>query len=185
LLRPLIQRRWAAMVAQLNGLEESQLDAFLFGADRVQTARVRVGLWEIQERRCFYCDARVTEPVRAQVDHFIPWSRYPDDGLDNLVVADVACNGAKSSSLAASHHVARWARRFANDSAERRQIDALARETAWDRDRGRSLGVARGIYWRLPDEARLWLRRKEFVALDRPVLAQALGLPDVPDATPR
>ena len=58
LLRPLIQRRWAAMVAQLNGLEESQLDVFLFGADRVSTAKVRAGLWELQDRRCFYCDLR-------------------------------------------------------------------------------------------------------------------------------
>ena len=56
LLRPLIQRRWAAMVAQLNRLEESQLEVFLFGADRTQTARIRAGLWEIQGRRCFYCD---------------------------------------------------------------------------------------------------------------------------------
>ena len=31
LLRPLIQRRWAAMVAQLNRLEESQLELFLSG----------------------------------------------------------------------------------------------------------------------------------------------------------
>ena len=63
LLRPLIQRRWAAMVAQLNRLEESQLEVFLFGADRTQTAKIRAGLWEIQGRRCFYCDARIAGPV--------------------------------------------------------------------------------------------------------------------------
>jgi hypothetical protein len=166
------------MVAHLNELEESQLDAFLFGADRVQTAKVRVGLWEIQERRCFYCDARVSEPVRAQVDHFVPWARYPDDGLDNLVIADVACNQAKGSSLAASRHVARWAQRFVTSSSQRRQLDTLAHDAAWQCDRGRSLGVARGIYWRLPGQARLWLRRKEFVALDRPTLEQALGVSD-------
>jgi len=32
--------------------------------------------------------------------------------FDNLVLADVACNGFKSRSLAAADHVARWARRF-------------------------------------------------------------------------
>jgi hypothetical protein len=101
------------------------------------------------------------------------------------VVADVACNGAKSNSLAASRHVARWAQRFVNDSSDHRQVDALARETTWDRDRGRSLGVARGIYWRLPDAARLWLRRNEFVNLDRPMLELALGVPDVLDVTTR
>lgn len=174
LLRPLIQRRWAAMVAQLNRLQESQLDAFLFGADRIQTLRVRAGLWEIQERRCFYCDARVSEPTGAHVDHFIPWSRYPDNGLDNLVVTDVRCNGFKSSSLPAADHVARWARRFAVGAPERQQIAMLAERTAWERHDRRSVGVARSIYWHLPDDARLWLRRREFVAPDRPTLEAIL-----------
>ena len=118
LLRPLIQRRWAAMVAQLNRLEESLLEMFLFGADRTPTAKLRAGLWEIQERRCFYCDARIGEPAQAEVDHFVPWSRYPDDALDNFVVADNRCNGFKSGSLAAAEHLERWARRFADGSRE-------------------------------------------------------------------
>ena len=126
LLRPLIQRRWAAMVAQLNRLEESQLEMFLFGADRTQTAKIRAGLWEIQGRRCFYCDARIAEPVRGQVDHFVPWSRYPDDTLDNFVVADKSCNGFKSSSLAAADHLTRWTRRFADGSSEYAQLSDLA-----------------------------------------------------------
>ena len=28
------------------------------------------------------------------MDHFIPWARYPDDGIENLVLADAGCNGA-------------------------------------------------------------------------------------------
>jgi hypothetical protein len=48
LLRPLIQRRWAVMVEQLDRIREAQLDAFLFGADRTQTAKIRAGLWEIK-----------------------------------------------------------------------------------------------------------------------------------------
>jgi 5-methylcytosine-specific restriction endonuclease McrA len=112
LLRPLIQRRWAAMVAQLNRLEESQLEMFLFGADRTRTAKIRAGLWEIQGRRCFYCEARIADPVSGQVDHFVPWSRYPDNTVDNFVVADKRCNGFKSSSLAAADHLSRWTRRF-------------------------------------------------------------------------
>lgn len=183
-LRPLVQRRWAAMVAQLNQLEESQLDAFLFGADRAQTAKIRAGLWEIQDARCFYCEARVGDPAAAHVDHFIPWARYPDDGLENLVVANVACNGYKSSSLAAAHHVARWARRFAADAPERTQLVALAERTAWERRDRRTLGVARAIYHRLPDDARLWLRRREFVTPDRPVIAAALAVGDPGAADP-
>lgn len=101
LLRPLIQRRWAAMVAQLNRLEESQLEVFLFGADRAQTTKVRAGLWELQDRRCFYCDTRVSDPARAHVDHFVPWSRYPDDGKEFVAPDPVAI----ATALAASHGV--------------------------------------------------------------------------------
>jgi hypothetical protein len=176
LLRPLIQRRWAAMVAQLNELQESQLDAFLFGADRTRTAKIRSGLWEIQGRRCFYCEAAVREPRLAHVDHFIPWSRCSDDGLDNFVVADVKCNAFKAGSLAASTHLARWARRFACDSTDRVQLTALADRTPWERHDQRSLGVARAIYGLLQDDALLWLRQKKFVPPDRPAIDVALAV---------
>jgi 5-methylcytosine-specific restriction endonuclease McrA len=176
LLRPLIQRRWAAMVALLNRLEESQLELFLFGTDRTQTARIRAGLWEIQRRRCFYCDNRVKELAEGQVDHFVPWSRYPDDGLDNFVVTDKRCNAFKSSSLAAAEHLARWARRFAEDSSEYAQIADLARRTSWDRHTAQTHSVARAIYLRLPNDARLWLRRKEFIAPDLVTIRTALSV---------
>jgi 5-methylcytosine-specific restriction endonuclease McrA len=175
LLRPLIQRRWATMVAQLNRLEESQLEMFLFGADRTRTAKIRVGLWEIQGRRCFYCDARIAEPARGQVDHFVPWCRYPDDTLDNFVVADNPCNGFKSSSLAAAEHLARWARRFVDRSGEHVQLADLAQRSMWDRRPDRSLNVARAIYLRLPDDARLWLRGKDFVPPDSSMIGAALN----------
>jgi 5-methylcytosine-specific restriction endonuclease McrA len=175
LLRPLIQRRWAAMVAHLNRLEESQLDVFLFGADRTQTARIRAGLWEIQERRCFYCHDRVPEPAQGQVDHFVPWSRHQDDGLDNLVVADKRCNGFKSSSLAAAEHVVHWARRFNESSPEYARFTALAEQKAWDREPVRSLSVARAIYQRLPEDARLWLCGKQFIAPDPGTIGRALS----------
>jgi 5-methylcytosine-specific restriction endonuclease McrA len=174
LLRPLIQRRWAAMVAQLNRLEESQLEAFLFGADRTQTAKIRAGLWEIQARRCFYCDSRLQEPALSEVDHFVPWARYPDDGLDNLVVADKTCNGFKSSSLAAAEHLTHWARRFVDGSSEYAQIADLAQRASWDRHTDRSLSVARAIYLRLPNDARLWLRGKEFIVPDQRMIGTAL-----------
>jgi 5-methylcytosine-specific restriction endonuclease McrA len=174
LLRPLIQRRWAAMVAQLNRLEESQLEAFLFGAHRIVTTKIRAGIWEIQNRRCFYCDQSVREPIQGEVDHFVPWARYPDDSLDNLVVADKRCNGFKSSSLPAAEHVTRWARRFDEHSTEHTQLGGLAEHASWDRHAMRSRSVARAIYLRLPEDARLWLRDREFVAPNLVVLGEAL-----------
>jgi 5-methylcytosine-specific restriction endonuclease McrA len=176
LLRPLIQRRWAAMVAQVNRLAESQLEMFLFGTDRTRTAKIRAGLWEIQGCRCFYCGGRITEPVRGQVDHFVPWSRYPDDTLDNFVVTDNICNAAKSNSLAAADHLTRWTRRFVKGSGEYAQFADLAQHTTWDRHADRNLNVARAIYLRLPDDARLWLRGKEFVPPDSMTIGSALSV---------
>ena len=91
-----------------------------------------------------------------------PWSRYPDDTLDNFVVADKSCNGFKSSSLAAADHLTRWTRRFGRARASTPSC-LISRQATWDRQPDRSLNVARAIYLRLPDDARLWLRGKEFV----------------------
>jgi hypothetical protein len=170
------------MVAQLNDLEESRLETFLFGADRSQTGKIRAGLWEIQGRRCFYCDVPIADPAGSHVDHFVPWSRYSADTLDNFVVADRSCNGFKSSSLAAAEHLSRWTRRFAGGSSECAQLSDLAQRARWDREPSRSLNVARAIYLRLPDDARLWLRRKEFVAANANLIGVALAAsPPSPD----
>lgn len=178
LLRPLIQRQWAAMVARLNALEESQLDSYLFGASRIVTARVRAGLWELQAGRCFYCDRLVNEPARGHVDHFVPWSRYPDDSLDNFVFADERCNGDKSASLAASVHLERWSRRLRSTTPEFSTLQDLASQARWERNAKRSLNVARGIYLRLPDDARLWLQAREYTNPERAAIEQALWDPD-------
>ena len=45
---------------------------------------------------------------------------------------------------------------------------------AWERIPDRSRSVARGIYLRLPADARLWLRGKEFVTPDRAMIEAAL-----------
>jgi len=45
-----------------------------------------------------------------QVDHFVPWSRYPTDDGHNLVLDHERCNAAKSDFLAAEHHLAKWVR---------------------------------------------------------------------------
>ena len=51
----------------------------------------------------------------------------------------------------------------------------LARLTTSDRHAARSLGVARAIYLRLPDDARLWLRGMEFIAPDLVTIGTALS----------
>jgi hypothetical protein len=131
---------------------------------------VRGDLRELQEGRCFYCAGRLVAGY--EVDHFVPWSRHPDDGLENLVAADRRCNGAKRDHLAAAEHVERWVRRAAARKAELGEIAARAR---WERDPERSLAVARSIYLRLPVEARLWQVDQALVRVERPRRVRAFA----------
>jgi len=170
LLRPLIHRAWAAMVAQLNGLDESRLERFLFGADRASLAALRPDLGDLQDRRCFYCEGRLTE--RSEVDHFIPWARYPDNGIENLVVADQRCNASKRDFLAGVEHVTKWRARNSD------RADALARAAAsrtWERHPHETLGVARSLYLRLARGTPLWSTRGSFDAADPSDLRNALA----------
>jgi HNH endonuclease len=75
----------------------------LFGAMRVSLDKVRQPLREFQENRCFYCETPIRGP--AEVDHFIPWARHPDDGIGNLVAADARCNNDKRDFVASTEHL--------------------------------------------------------------------------------
>jgi hypothetical protein len=160
LLRPLIHREWLRMVARINKLEISELERFLFGTDRIGTARLRHELVDLQGSRCFYCAGRVSSG--AEIDHFIPWARYPDNGIDNLVAAHGRCNREKRDFLAAADHVGKWLERMAPGSGGDAHLRALAKEQRWERHPERTLGVARGLYLRLPPRTMLWKSGSEF-----------------------
>ena len=164
-----MQQSWAAKVGTLNQLDESRLSDFLFGIDRTPLDAIRPALLELQSGACFYC----RKPIRgtAHVDHFIPWSRHPDDSLLNLVAADSACNGAKSDFVAASRHLERWHHRAASD---RHTLHQVADTQAWTAS-DRILGVARAIYLGLPRDGRLWLDKRDFEVVDRERMAAILG----------
>lgn len=161
LIRPLVQRKWAALVAQFNDFPEAELERFLFGARREAIAHLAAPLRELQADACFYCGARLGDG--AQVDHFVPWSRHPDDALDNLVAAHSRCNARKSDHLAAAEHVEEWMSRMQRRSAD---LEAVSDEARWPREPQRTLGVARSIYLRLPTGARLWQLDRHFVPVD-------------------
>jgi len=63
----------------------------------------------LQHGRCFYCRRDLHRSV--EVDHFVPWSRYPHDLAHNFVLAHRGCNGAKSDFLAWDEHLANWVQR--------------------------------------------------------------------------
>jgi len=166
-LRPLVQQQWLAKVRALNDLDESRLEEFLFGTDRARLTALQRPLKRLQEGRCFYCDAAFTGPP--QVDHFLPWSRYPDDGLDNLVLAHAGCNAKKLHFLADLDFASAWEVR---SRARSDALDAIATEVAWPRDRRRTFGIVAGVYRGLPDGVRLWaggdrFRRVELADLPR------------------
>jgi 5-methylcytosine-specific restriction endonuclease McrA len=173
LLRPLVCREWATLVARLNRqvLDDPELDDFLFGAERSSLSRVKKPLHELQGGHCFYCEARLS--ADSHVDHFIPWARYPDNGLANLVVAHARCNGEKRDHLAAAGHVARWAQR---PRTYVQNLEEISREAGWPVQRETTLAVARSIYLRLPGEARLWRIGDEFESADRDALVSAFDL---------
>ncbi|HEY3352046.1 MAG TPA: HNH endonuclease domain-containing protein [Polyangia bacterium] len=160
-VRPLVHREWAAMVSRMNDLPESQLEDFLFGVSRRSLQAVRDPLRDAQSDQCFYCGQRLG--ADCEVDHFVPWARYPDNGLDNLVAAHRKCNGRKSDFLAAADHVERWVERGQTGMGA---LTAIAADLAWERDPNRTRSVAVAIYRAVPDDARLWLTGCEFVRVD-------------------
>jgi hypothetical protein len=170
LLRPLIQQKWVEMVGKLNDLEVARLEGFLFGADRVSLQPVRQPLLELQRGACFYCGGRIRSS--ADVDHFLPWARYPDDRLDNLVVAHPRCNRAKKDFLASATHLASWTARLASFDVDLGQI---AEAVGWPRSTARSLAVIRGTYLKLPEGVALWQESRDFVPSRHDELLEALA----------
>ena len=170
-LRPFIEHKWTAKVAQLNKLDERVLPEFLFGQERENLEPVRRPLVELQRGRCFYCDGPLAKG-EVHVDHFLPWARLPENGLANLVAADGQCNGSKRDYLAHPPLVMRWRERMERNAAE---LAAISREQKWELATDRALGAARALYLPLPSEYRLWSGRSSFALLDRGALADALA----------
>jgi hypothetical protein len=95
--------------------QASDLEQVLFGTDRACLAVARPVLREIQADTCFYCHRPLREA--GEVDHFIPWARYPRDLGHNFVLAHSECNNDKRDLLAATTHLANWRNRNAVHSA--------------------------------------------------------------------
>lgn len=95
----------------------ADLELFLFGEERAALKQASEFLYDLQESQCFYCGRRIKDG--AQVDHFIPWSRYPRDLGFNFVLAHAKCNQDKRDTLASALHVERWLER---NESNRREI---------------------------------------------------------------
>lgn len=177
LLRPLIHRQWTLKVSKINSLPESYLETFLFGATRIGTERVRPLLEEFQSHRCFYCEERIgkANKLKPEVDHFIPWSRYPENGLANLVVAHNSCNNHKRDFLADAAHVNNWLHRVDGKRSESKQFEELALLSQWEMRDTEITGVGAAIYLNLTNSSELWHLKSEFVSVDREKLGRVFA----------
>ena len=154
LVRPLVELHWVRMVAGLNDLAlmEDDLRRHLFGAERVNfPATLRRELLELQDGSCFYCADRLSSV--SAVDHFVPWSRWPNDAIENLVIAHPSCNGHKSDHVPGPLPLRRWAERLRAHSAD---LAGVAVASRWRTDRARSVSLARSLYGHLPAGAFVW-----------------------------
>ncbi len=159
MLRPLIEYHWTRDVALWTRIdtEDEHLRAHLFARDRSAFPSELVsGLFDEQAGACFYCGDRLRQ--HAQVDHFVPWSRWPNDAVENLVLAD-RCNGAKSDHLAGTAHLQRWRARLDNRPGELATIADAAR---WSSAPARSRALAQTTYQHLAPGTPLWVRGKDF-----------------------
>jgi len=167
LLRPLVETKWANLILRLNRqiLSDAGLPEFLFGAERVSLGAVRPLLRELQGERCFYCGGGLRSA--ADVDHFVPWARWPDNGIENLVASHPGCNNSKRDFFAATRHLEAWLPRFDQSSRLGRDLCEAPGALDWDTHPERTLSVARAFYLHLPETARLWLSRDAFEDADR------------------
>ena len=174
LIRPVVERRWGLMVGGLNRdmTDEALLQRFLFEPRRVPTRKLLSDLTELQASACFYCGATLRD---RHIDHFIPWAHSLDEGIDNLVLACRSCNLSKSAHRAAGVHVDKWSSRF--DPAKQAALASIASAHGWEKDRDRTLGLARSTYFSLPPGTKLWRTKGGFTEIsdERELIAGVLS----------
>jgi hypothetical protein len=170
LVTDLVRGAWVRYVRRFNGQvlgESSDLDQFLFGAERAPLDKYLPILREVQEARCLYCEREVALGS-AHVDHFIPWSRYPIDLGHNFVLAHAACNESKAEHLAAPVHLRRWIERnrmAAECLRERFDIGLIVHNVE------NSRSIARWAYSQAAAAGGMaWLRHHEFQPIDESCL---------------
>lgn len=95
------------------------LESFLFSTSRQSLVAMGQGLLELEGASCFYCGARMAS---LDVDHFIPFSRYPRDIAHNFVLAHPTCNRSKSDMLAAKRHLTKWLERLEHRADDLTQL---------------------------------------------------------------
>jgi hypothetical protein len=162
----------ASAVARWNSIatEDERLRAHLFGANRTSFPRkFRDDLADIRCNACFYCGDRLA--ARREVDHFLAWSRWPNDAVENLVLAD-RCNNAESDHLAAVGHLGFWKDRRDRHGDDLAQLGADAR---WISDPQRTNGLTTSTYAHVAAGTPLWVHGSRFDLATGPIHIDTVG----------
>jgi 5-methylcytosine-specific restriction endonuclease McrA len=154
MFRSLIEIHWVRDVAKMNRLAstESELYGHLFGNERENFPdKMRKSLNELQSGKCFYCGYSING--KGEVDHFLPWSRKPNDSIENLVLADSKCNNSKSDFLVTRLILETWENRLKTQSSELRSI---ASESDWTSDLIKTRKIVCNIFNSVVEGTPLW-----------------------------
>ncbi len=139
----------------------TDLEQFLFGSDRTRLQGMVPSLLDLQHGECLYCHRAIST---AEVDHFIPWARYPADLAHNLVLAHRACNQSKKDLMAAETHLEYWLLRNERHSLA---LAEAGRNAGVLVDPGRTSSIAEWAYSRASiSGAAVWLEKDVTGALD-------------------
>lgn len=153
--------------ASLLGSQDD-LEAFMFGSSRASLGQVVPILQEIQVGRCFYCQGSLRGTP--EVDHFIPWTRYPRDTAHNFVLSHRSCNNDKRALLAATPHLTHWLERNERHGGT---LGAELASLGFVADAGCSRQVARWAYEQAVSvQAQVWAGKGRIV----PVTSDCLTL---------
>ena len=163
-LRPLIEFRFAELVAKINreGLntDEYHIHEHLFNRDRSMPPKaIREGLIKLQQHRCIFTG----HPLNLRsgsLDHVIPWSRTRLSLIENFVVTTKSANSSKSDSLLGPHLVQEWLDYIGGNSKE---IEQLARTHGWPTDSSRVRNIALHVYEALDPATGVWYGKDEGV----------------------
>ncbi len=142
----LVRGAWVDWVRRQNRElvgDSADLAEFLFGAERQRLRAIAPILHELQSGRCIYSGERLARPEDCDVDHFIPFAKYPHDYGHNLVLATKSANAAKADFIASEAHLERWLERHRTHGA---MLVAECDRIGLPVDLGRTLAVARWAY---------------------------------------
>jgi hypothetical protein len=166
LIHELVRGAWLRFVRSVseNRLlvgDAADLSDFMFGSGRATLDMYKPVLLEYQDGRCFYCLRPLKD--KADVDHFIPWSRYPVDLGHNFVLSHGSCNTQKSDRLAAVKHLERWCERNIKHGQE---LVRAFQERNIVHDERASWQITAWAYSQAQAaDAMVWLRGNELVEL--------------------